>query len=256
MSNHPTLDQLATFDLGQLGRREWEDIQRHIAECAVCCGKLETIPDDNLVALMRASARKASTANGPGSTANTLPGIPLPPEIPPELAEHPRYQILEILGAGGMGTVIKAQHRLMNRLVALKVVNRNLVQSPEAVERFHREVQAAARLSHPNIVAGLDAEQAGNVHFLVMEFVPGESLDRILGQGRVDVNQACDWIRQAALGLQHAFEQGMVHRDIKPANLMLTPTSQIKILDFGLARFASQHASAKKRKCVSPLALL
>src|SRR5262249_36597550 len=109
------------------------------------------------------------------------------------------------------------------------------------VERFRREVKAAARLAHPNIVTAHDAEQAGDVHFLVMEFVEGVSLARLVeGRGPLPLAHACHYARQVAQGLQHACERGMVHRDIKPQNLMLTPHGQVKILDFGLARFASE----------------
>ena len=110
--------------------------------------------------------------------------------------------------------------------------------------RFRREVKAAARLAHPNIVAAHDAEQAGDTHFLVMEFVEGTDLARLVAErGRLPVTEACDYIRQAARGLQHAHERGMVHRDIKPHNLMCTPSGVIKILDFGLARLASEAGS-------------
>src|SRR5205807_730381 len=116
-------------------------------------------------------------------------------------------------------------------------LNRNLMDKPATIERFRREVRAAARLTHPNIVAAFDAEQAGDVHFLVMEYVEGVSLARRLAeQGPFAVTEACEYIRQAAFGLEHAHERGMVHRDIKPQNLMLTPGGQVKILDFGLAR--------------------
>jgi tRNA A-37 threonylcarbamoyl transferase component Bud32 len=168
---------------------------------------------------------------------STLPGDLR--DVPPELGEHARYRIMEFLGSGGMGKVFKAVHRLMQRPVAIKVINRDLVRRPEAVERFRREVKAAARLSHPNIVTAYDAEEAGGTHFLVMEFVEGTNLAReVAGRGPLPVGAACDFTRQAALGLQHAFERGMVHRDIKPQNLILTPQGQVKVLDFGLARFA------------------
>ncbi len=140
---------------------------------------------------------------------------------------------------GGMGAVYKAEHRMMERLVALKVISRSFTANPQAVERFRREVKAAAKLSHANIVTAHDAEQAGDLHFLVMEFVDGVGLDRLIArQGKPTISQACGLIRQAALGLQHAHEKGMVHRDIKPANLMVTRKGQVKILDFGLARLA------------------
>jgi WD40 repeat protein len=165
-------------------------------------------------------------------------------EAAADLAGHARYRITRLLGQGGMGAVYEAEHRLMERTVALKVIRPALMADEGAVERFRREVKAAARLHHPNIVTAYDADQAGNTHFLVMEFVPGRSLAAHLREnGPLPVRQACDYARQAALGLQHAHEQGMVHRDIKPDNLMLTGDGQVKILDFGLARFAQAQAA-------------
>jgi eukaryotic-like serine/threonine-protein kinase len=159
-----------------------------------------------------------------------------PAELPAELAEHARYRVVQCIGQGGMGEVYKAEHRLMQRWVALKVIHRELMDSPQAVERFHREVRAAAALTHPHIVAAYDAEQVQGVHFLAMEYVEGTDLAQVVQQrGPLPVQKACDYIRQAALGLQHAHERGMVHRDIKPHNLMLTSDGTVKILDFGLA---------------------
>ena len=133
----------------------------------------------------------------------------------------------------------------MDRPVALKVIRGDLLGNAAMVERFRREVKAAARLaSHPNIVAAYDAEQAGETHMLVMEFVEGTDLAELVERrGPLPVGEACEYARQAALGLQHAFEDGMVHRDIKPQNLMRTTRGQVKILDFGLARFASEVAT-------------
>jgi tRNA A-37 threonylcarbamoyl transferase component Bud32 len=162
-----------------------------------------------------------------------------------ELFNHRRYRVIEFLGSGGMGAVYKAEHQLMKRTVALKVIRKALVDNPSTVERFHREVQAAARLHHPNIVAAYDAEQAGDVHFLVMEYVRGTDLHQVVAErGPLPVARACGCIRQAALGLQHAMELGMVHRDIKPENLILTPDGQVKILDFGLAALAMETVAA------------
>ena len=155
-----------------------------------------------------------------------------------------KYEVLDEIGHGGMGDVYKAEHRLMNRSVALKVINRDLVRKSGAVDRFHREVTTAAQLSHPNIVTAYDAEQAGDVHYLVMEFVEGLDLAEVVRQqGPLSAEQACNYIRQAAEGLQHAHEAGLVHRDIKPSNIMvhLPHTHRgaedcVKVLDFGLAR--------------------
>jgi putative intracellular protease/amidase len=140
-----------------------------------------------------------------------------------------------------MGVVYQAEHRRMERLVALKVINHQLTQNATAIGRFHLEVKAAAQLVHPNIVTAYDADQAGDLHFLVMEYVDGISLARLVEKrDPLSVTQACHYIRQAALGLQHAHEMGMVHRDIKPQNLMVTRKEQVKILDFGLARLPRQ----------------
>jgi formylglycine-generating enzyme required for sulfatase activity/serine/threonine protein kinase len=178
----------------------------------------------------------------------TLPpaasGPPADPNASAVLAGHPRYRVLQLLGVGGMGAVYKAEHLLMRRTVALKVINPSLTANAAAVDRFVREVIAAARLAHPNIVTAYDAEQWSGTHFLVMEFVDGTSLaDVIKKGGPLSVVRACNYIAQAAQGLQHAFERGMVHRDIKPQNLMLTAKGQVKILDFGLARFVSESNS-------------
>jgi serine/threonine-protein kinase len=158
-----------------------------------------------------------------------------------------QYRILDQLGQGGMGRVFKAVHVAMNRIVALKVLSPSVVKTERAQQLFQREVRAAARLIHPNIVTAYDANRArsGDRCYLVMEFVDGPNLDQLVReQGPLPVTQACEFVRQVAQGLQCAFEMGMVHRDIKPANLLVQRTggkSQrphfiVKILDFGLAR--------------------
>ena len=179
----------------------------------------------------------------PGNPSDSeSPELSLERELPPELANHPRYRIVKRLGIGGMGSVYLAEHRLMDRPVALKVIRRDLLGNEALVERFRREVKAAARLAlHPNIVAAYDAEQAGDSHFLVMEFIDGVNLAHLVkSQGPLPCELACEAVKQAAEGLEHADQRGMVHRDIKPQNLMQTPDGQVKILDFGLARFASE----------------
>jgi tRNA A-37 threonylcarbamoyl transferase component Bud32 len=167
---------------------------------------------------------------------------PIPPA---ELADHPRYRLLRLLGAGGMGTVWLAEHKMMRRQVALKVIRPEFLARADAAERFQREVQVAAHLHHPHIVAAHDAEQAGATHFLVMEYVAGESLaERLKRNGPLPVAEACRLARDVALGLQHAHKHGLVHRDIKPHNLMLAAEGVVKILDFGLAAFVSGSVPA------------
>ena len=247
MSNHahPAPDQLAAFASGQAAEDSAVQISQHLADCEACRTLIDKLPEDTLVSLLRQSSASDGPTNGHAGVKEALTaGISSQAiGIPRELADHPRYHVLGLLGTGGMGAVYKAEHRRMERLVALKVINAGLINRPDMVERFHREARAAARLTHPNIVTAHDADQAGDIHFLVMEFVEGNSLaQRVQEQGPLPVADACNYIRQAALGLEHAAEQGMVHRDIKPHNLMLTPRGQVKILDFGLARFARETA--------------
>ena len=126
------------------------------------------------------------------------------------------YHLLEKLGQGGMGVVLKARHRRMDRVVALKVMSPAAVKSQEAVKRFHREVQAAAKLEHPNIVAAYDADEALGTHFFVMQFVDGSDLSALVKKhGPLPFEQAVQCIIQAARGLEFAHEQGVIHRDIK-----------------------------------------
>lgn len=166
------------------------------------------------------------------------------PELPnmsadelPCLGRLGEYQLLEKLGEGGMGTVYKALHTELDRVVALKILSPGRMNDEQAVARFKREMKAVGRLDHPNIVRAHDARDIGGTQFLVMEFVAGENLGQLSQtRGPLPVAEACELARQAAVGLQSAHEHGLIHRDIKPTNLMLTPNGQVKILDLGLAR--------------------
>jgi serine/threonine-protein kinase len=159
-----------------------------------------------------------------------------------------QYVLLERLGEGGMGQVFKARHQALGRVVAIKILRREQTTQTEAVQRFEREVRASAQVSHPNIVLAFDANHMEDTYFLVMEYVDGIDLSRLVKRsGPLPVADACDYIRQAALGLQHAHEHGMVHRDIKPSNLLLSPPPSVplppgkkgrtvKLLDLGVVR--------------------
>lgn len=159
-----------------------------------------------------------------------------------------KYRLLECIGAGGMGSVYLCQHLLLQRRVAIKILPENLAGDPAVVERFHREARAVAALSHPNIVRAHDIDQEGQVHFLVMEYVEGNSLQAIVKEhGPLEPVRAAHYIAQAALGLQHAHESGLVHRDIKPSNLLLDRKGVVKILDLGLARFFHEDDGLTKK---------
>jgi eukaryotic-like serine/threonine-protein kinase len=169
---------------------------------------------------------------------------PLPPlgglEPGPSL---PGFEILGELGRGGMGVVYKARDVAKGRLVALKVIRKDRLVHADSISRFRREAHAAARVAHPNVVRVHGSDHSGDTHFLVMELVDGITLQRLLDGGDLSpVADVCDWLRQAAQGLQHIHEAGLVHRDIKPANLMVArgpgPRSAglLKILDLGVAK--------------------
>ncbi|VTR91879.1 serine threonine protein kinase : Serine/threonine protein kinase OS=Pirellula staleyi (strain ATCC 27377 / DSM 6068 / ICPB 4128) GN=Psta_4559 PE=3 SV=1: Pkinase: DJ-1_PfpI [Gemmata massiliana] len=234
----PRAETLAAFARGDLSSTELAGVADHVAGCTACGEALKFVPEDSLADLARAAVAVPPTVKSVVGIVSAGPTVKSD-KIPPALANHPRYRIISELGAGGMGVVYKAEHRLMGRVVALKVVAPHLTAKASAVERFVKEFKAAGKLTHPNIVTYHDADEAGGLHFLAMEFIEGTSLDRLVAKkGPLPVPMACVFARQAALGLQHAAEKGMVHRDIKPQNLMVTRKGQVKVLDFGLARFA------------------
>lgn len=149
-----------------------------------------------------------------------------------------KYRLLERLGAGGMGAVYLAEHIHMGRRVALKVLPIAQAGDAASLGRFYREARAVARLDHPNIVRAHDIDKDGKLHFLVLEYVDGCNLHEFVKRnGTLTPERAANYIRQAALGLQHAHEAGLVHRDIKPGNLLLDRQGVVKLLDLGLARF-------------------
>ncbi len=150
-----------------------------------------------------------------------------------------KYKVLERLGSGGMGSVYLCEHKLMRRRVAVKVLPTAKAEDPSSLERFYREARAVAALDHPNIVRAYDIDQDEKLHFIVMEYVDGASLQEVIKKtGPMNVLRAAHYIRQAALGLQHAHEAaGLVHRDIKPGNVLIDRNGFVKILDMGLARF-------------------
>ncbi|MGY8770423.1 MAG: serine/threonine protein kinase [Pirellulales bacterium] len=150
-----------------------------------------------------------------------------------------KYKLLKLLGTGGMSSVYLAEHTLMQRKVAIKVLPPKRVKDATYLARFHMEAQATAQLDHPNIVRAFDIDQEKNTHYIVMEYVPGRNLQTIVREaGPLSFDQAAQCVAQAADGLQHMHDAGVVHRDIKPANLLFDPTGILKILDMGLARFS------------------
>ena len=152
------------------------------------------------------------------------------------------YLLLEPIGSGGMGKVFRAEHRTMNREVALKILSKEIAERPSVLQQFFSEIRAVAKLMHPNIVTAFDAGGAGEMHYLVMELVKGQTLAEWVKQrGPLAEDEAISVLKQAADALSYAHELGIVHRDIKPGNLMITDKGVVKILDFGLARLATNQ---------------
>lgn len=146
-----------------------------------------------------------------------------------------RYTILDRLGSGSMGRVYRAQHQLMGRTVALKVIAPELITNDRVISRFLREMRLVARLDHPNVVRAFDADRVDDQFFIVMEYVQGKSLGDLLKQGPLSPVEVIRYGSQAALGLSHAHDQGILHRDVKPSNLLLASDQKIvKVLDLGL----------------------
>lgn len=160
-----------------------------------------------------------------------------------------KYKVLERIGSGGMGQVFLCEHKLMRRRVAVKVLPTSKAEDESALARFYREARAVAALDHPNIVHAYDIDQDDKLHFLVMEYVDGPNLqDLVKKHGVLDVVRACHYVRQSALGLQHANEGGLVHRDIKPGNILVDRSGCVKVLDMGLARFFSDEDDVLTKK--------
>ena len=156
-----------------------------------------------------------------------------------------KYKLLGQIGKGGMSSVYLAEHELMKRRVAIKVLPQNRVNDSSYLERFRLEARAVAKLDDPNIVRAYDIDNEGNIHYIVMEYVDGQDLHQIVvAQGPLDYDTAADYIAQVANGLQHAHEMGLVHRDIKPANCLVDQHNTVKLLDLGLAKLTEDDQAS------------
>lgn len=156
-----------------------------------------------------------------------------------------KYKLLGQIGKGGMSSVYLAEHELMKRRVAIKVLPQNRVGDASYLERFRLEARAVAKLDDPNIVRAYDIDNEGNIHYIVMEYVDGQDLHQIVSQqGPLDYDVAADYITQVAKALQHAHQMGLVHRDIKPANCLVDRHETVKLLDLGLAKLTEDDQSS------------
>jgi hypothetical protein len=246
----PSGQDLSAFHVGNLPAETLEVIAGHVGGCESCQFALDGLDDtpDALVSQLRTpgpgDGPSAAECGRVVALVEDLGGRGTDPD-PHAAGDLGQYELLGELGAGGMGRVFKARHRLMDRVVALKVLHGSWLERPGTVARFRQEIRALARLDHPHIVRAHDADRAGGLHFLVMEYVEGTDLGlRVRGHGPLPVAEACDYVRQAAAGLQHAHDHGLIHRDVKPANLILAAGGRVKVLDLGLALFAADGSEA------------
>jgi tRNA A-37 threonylcarbamoyl transferase component Bud32 len=261
MSQCPSPVQLEQMLTERLKGPEHESVETHVKICASCQERLRLLVGNPIGGTsQRESLREAHPLHEPQTplpqlvSAWSLPPAALPADWARVYKEEPlaqaaidrpvpgrigQYELLEKLGRGGMGAVYKARHRELDKIVALKVLPAEL-KNELTIARFKNEMRAVGKLEHPNIVGAHDGGQLDNTHFLVMEFVDGIDLARLIERhGSLRLSDACELIRQAAVGLQHAYEHGLVHRDIKPSNLMLARNGLVKVLDLGLARSLS-----------------
>jgi serine/threonine protein kinase len=272
---HPTDQSLRAYGLGQVDAASAESVRRHIESCPRCArraaevssGSLRDadVPRDPSTSRMSGgsasdrpgearSAREMSVAGWSqlgsiGSEGGPIPGALTPPSaetLPPGLADHADYEVVGELGRGGMGVVYLARNKLMGRFEVLKVVSQDLIGRQGVRDRFLREIRNAAQLHHSNIVTAHSALRFGETIALAMEYVEGYDLAHLVKtQGPLPVPIACNFIHQAALGLQFAHEKGMVHRDIKPSNLIVARHGNrpmVKVLDFGLAKATRERS--------------
>jgi serine/threonine protein kinase len=239
---HPSDESLLGLARNQLGSDETLVVQRHVWHCKRCQGildefRMENAPGDAIeVDISRKAKIVSATTEVQGEeSAKNLLAL-----VPDELRDHSQYKVLRLIGQGGMGKVFLVEHKLTARKEVIKVVHPHLLAREDVRIRFQREIQAAAKLNHPNVVHTLTAIAEGSMIGLVMEYVQGESLFSIVKRvGPLPIERAWDWIKQIAKGLNHAHQQKMVHRDLKPQNILVSTEGEdfrLRILDFGLAK--------------------
>jgi len=240
----PTTDELKNYTLGRLSQQDWAAIAEHLESCRQCQAAIATVDDvaDTLVTQLREPEPGDSFLNESQCEAALKRARDIEQSKSPvpffNAKEFGEYRILEELGQGGMGAVYKALHTKLDRVVAIKILSRGRSGDQRAIARFEREMKAVGRFDYPHIVRAYDAREIEGSPVLIMEFVEGMDLGRLVQRlGPLPIADACELVRQACLGLQYVHQQGLVHRDIKPSNLMLTPQGIVKILDLGLARF-------------------
>jgi serine/threonine protein kinase len=255
MSNCPAPEIWHEFTLGLLAAAEHDYLATHLSECTECQLRLTQssqqeiapwealkravqqppLPEESECQSLAERACSVWTDEAGSDTVDRATDqadcLLLPKRLGP-------YEILELVNSGGMGHIYRARHTRLNRIVALKTLQPHRFADSLMQARFNREMHASGMLSdHANLVRATDANEEGGIHFLVMDFIPGENVYRLSQQfGPLRCADACEIVRQAAVGLSYLHSAGLVHRDFKPSNLMVTPDGVVKVLDLGLAR--------------------
>lgn len=239
LSSCPEIDELHRFANGRLDDQAFERIADHVAECETCVATLERASSQAMVPFVG----ELRAGYGVGDAAGEVgPGMPFG-----------KYRLERLLGTGGMGQVWRARHEMLGRDYALKIMSPAVLSAPGAVTRFQREIAALGKLDDPHVVRATYADEVDGRHYLVMELIDGPDLTTLLtGVGPLAPADACEIARQAAAGLAAAHRLGLVHRDIKPSNLLLGRDGVVRIVDFGLARFAAGDASELTRAGQTP----
>ena len=252
-SGCPEKALLADFNFGRSDEQQLLEIAGHLDTCPACQATLEAMSGSDTLERLLGSASPSMDTARDAAVARVL-ALSAAGEVTPgkvtsgaieTLSAIRDYQLLTKLGQGGMGTVYKALHTRLRKLVAIKLLPTHRLNNADAVARFDREMQAVGALDHPHLVRALDAGDDQGQRYLVMEYLAGCDLGEAGARyGPLPRGAACEVVRQAALGLQHAHEHGLVHRDVKPSNLMLVSTPQgptTKVLDLGLALLQGPH---------------
>ncbi|MCA9167006.1 MAG: serine/threonine protein kinase [Planctomycetales bacterium] len=251
----PSNDELLDFLLGKSDAEAGETIAQHASDCAACRAVLDGLDestDDVVTALRQPVGASASDPHLLRMMDRSAAWISeanesqVGPSYPQTLRD---YELLEQIGHGGMGTVYRAMHTRLKRIVAVKVIALHRLQNSAMIERFAREMETVGQLDHPNIVRAMDAGDAAGVHYLTMELLDGLDTQRLVEcVGPLPIAAACELLLQAIDGLEYAHQRGVLHRDIKPSNLFVTTACQLRILDFGLARLSDGELTVDPAK--------
>jgi serine/threonine protein kinase len=247
----PPTEQLKAYLSGKLDESASDVLAQHLLDCQACertAVELEQEPD-TLVELLQEDTSAAEPSQPP--TAHEVAVNSNLLQFPQVLGQ---YELRTRLGTGGMGAVYLGRHKSLDKQVAIKLLPVLPAQNTEFVARFQREMRAAGKLDHPAIVRTTDAGEHHGIHYLVMDAIDGMDLGRLVRvEDKLSVADACEMARQAAVGLAHAHEKGIVHRDVKPSNLMLDASGQIRILDFGLAQIGFWESGSAEITTVGQL---